>query len=195
MNKEEKIKIKKTQIIEALKNLLEQGVYSQISVEDVAEEAGLSKGGLRHYFPTKEELYNALLEDFFVDIEKEHLNILQDIDIEDVAFMSTLFSIEKFMLNKRNIKIFINVLLYGFEDPKIMEIVKKFIRNHLNLFKEIIEKQNNSSAENILEEDKNFQGRIIQIILLFSGLFETIDPINMDTRKLIKHIITLSKKV
>ncbi len=191
MQKEEKIIIKKKHIIESLKSLLETNVYSQISIEDVAKEAGLSKGGLRHYFPTKEELYTGLIEDFFNQIEKENIGAVKDLDPEDRAFLSTLFSIERFTLDKRNIKIFINIILYGFEDKKIMEIIQKFIRNHLNLFQEIIKELNKDNNPQYDEDDVQFFGRIIQIILLCCGLFESIDPINMDTRRLIEHIIKM----
>lgn len=36
--------------------------YEQVSVDDIAREAGVSKGLLYHYFPTKRELYIAALK-------------------------------------------------------------------------------------------------------------------------------------
>ena len=192
MAKELKLKEKKKHIIEALKSLLGREVYSQISIEDVAKEAGLSKGGLRHYFPTKEELYVELIEDFFNQIMNDNIGIIQDLDHNDQALVSTLYDIEKFLRDKKNIRILINIILYGFEDEKIMAMIQKFIRNHLSMYEEIIlnsrGKERSSSPE-----DLQFIGRITQIILLCAGLFESIDPIQMETPRLIEYILRLFK--
>ncbi len=192
MGKEEKIREKKKLIIEALKRLLEKEVYSQISIEDVAEEAGLSKGGLRHYFPTKEELYVELIEDFFNQIEKDNIGIIKDLDNSDKAFISTLYGVEKFLLDKKNIRILINMILYGFEDEKIMALIQKFMRNHLSLYENII--INNYKDETVPDpRDTQFTGRITQIILLCAGLLESIDPIQMDTPRLIEFVLEVFK--
>ena len=193
MKKELKVIKKKKHIIEALKRCLEQDVYSQVSLEDVAKEAGFSKGGLRHYFPTREELYVALIENFFNQIQRDQIGVVQGLDLDknDKALITTLFGIEKFLLDKKNMRILINIILYGFEDEKIREIIKKFIRNHLNLYSTTI--RDLKSGVDVAESEAQFIGRITQVILLFAGILEYIDPINVDTPKLIEFILTLYK--
>jgi AcrR family transcriptional regulator len=193
MKKELKVIKKKKHIIEALKRCLEQDVYSQVSLEDVAKEAGFSKGGLRHYFPTREELYVALIENFFNQIQRDQIGVVQGLDLDknDRALITTLFGIEKFLLDKKNMRILINIILYGFEDDKIREIIRKFIRNHLNLYSTTI-RELKSNVE-VIESEAQFIGRITQVILLFAGILEYIDPINVDTPKLIEFILTLYK--
>ncbi len=193
MKKELKVIKKKKHIIEALKRCLEQDVYSQVSLEDVAKEAGFSKGGLRHYFPTREELYVALIENFFNQIQRDQIGVVQGLDLDknDRALITTLYGIEKFLLDKKNMRILINIILYGFEDEKIREIVKKFIRNHLNFYSTTIREL--KSGVEVVESEAQFIGRITQVILLFAGILEYIDPINVDTPKLIEFILTLYK--
>ncbi len=193
MKKELKVIKKKKHIIEALKRCLEQDVYSQVSLEDVAKEAGFSKGGLRHYFPTREELYVALIENFFNQIQRDQIGVVQGLDLDknDKALITTLFGIEKFLLDKKNMRILINIILYGFEDEKIREIIKKFIRNHLNLYSTTI--RDLKSGVEVAESEAQFIGRITQVILLFAGILEYIDPISVDTPKLIEFILTLYK--
>jgi len=193
MKKELKVIKKKKHIIEALKRCLEQDVYSQVSLEDVAKEAGFSKGGLRHYFPTREELYVALIENFFNQIQRDQIGVVQGLDLDknDKALITTLFGIEKFLLDKKNMRILINIILYGFEDEKIREIIKKFIRNHLNLYSTTIREL--KSGVEVAEPEAQFIGRITQVILLFAGILEYIDPISVDTPKLIEFILTLYK--
>jgi AcrR family transcriptional regulator len=193
MKKELKIIKKKKHIIEALKRCLERDVYSQVSLESVAKEAGFSKGGLRHYFPTREELYVALIESFFNQIQRDQIGVVQgmDLDTNDRALITTLFGIEKFLLDKKNMRILINIILYGFEDEKIREITRKFIRNHLNIYAGTIKDLKGDSVDHDTED--HFIGRITQIILLFAGILEYIDPINVDTPKLIEFILKMYK--
>jgi AcrR family transcriptional regulator len=194
MKKELKVIKKKKHIIEALKRCLEQDVYSQVSLEDVAKEAGFSKGGLRHYFPTREELYVALIESFFNQIQRDQIGVVQGLDLDknDKALITTLFGIEKFLLDKKNMRILINIILYGFEDEKIREIIKKFIRNHLNLYTTTIRELTTGSE--VVDSEAQFIGRITQVILLFAGILEYIDPINVDTPKLIEFILKMYKR-
>lgn len=193
MKKELKVIKKKKHIIEALKRCLEKDVYSQVSLEDVAKEAGFSKGGLRHYFPTREELYVALIENFFNQIQRDQLGVVQGLDLDrnDKALITTLFGIEKFLLDKKNMRILINIILYGFEDEKIRAIIKKFIRNHLNLYANIIKEVEVGAG---VDDEVQFIGRITQVILLFAGILEYMDPINVDTPKLIEFILKLYKQ-
>jgi len=193
MKKELKITIKKKHIIEALKHCLEKNVYSQISLEDVAKEAGLSKGGLRHYFPTREMLYVALIENFFNQIQRDQIEVFQglDLDMNDRAFLTTLFGIERFLLDKKNMRILINIILYGFEDEKIRVIIKQFIRNHLNLYIGTIKDLKTETGAG--DSEDRFIGRITQTILLFAGILEYIDPTDIETPELIEFIFKLYK--
>ncbi len=57
--------IRKNQIIEAaIKTISEKGV-SNVTMADIAKRAKLSKGGLAHYFQTKEQLFNFVFKVFF----------------------------------------------------------------------------------------------------------------------------------
>lgn len=192
MDKQLKIIKKKEHIIDALKRCLDRSVYSQVSLEDVAKEAGLSKGGLRHYFPTREELYIELIDNFFKQIEHDHIEVMRGLELDrsDRALVATLFGLEKFMMDKQNIKILINIILYGFEDEKIMSIIRGYIRNHLMLYEDIIRDVRGGAGE----KDTRFIARITQIILLNAGLFESIDSVSMDAPGIIEFLLRLYRE-
>ncbi|HNR87613.1 MAG TPA: TetR/AcrR family transcriptional regulator [Spirochaetota bacterium] len=193
MNREEKAKRNKKAILSAIKRCLDRVAYSYISMQDVADEAGISKGGLRYYYPTKESLYMALIEDFFTEMDEDHLSIINYLDSnEDRAVLSTLFGIERFMLNQQNIKIFINLILYGLEDPKIMEPIRTYIRSQLNRYENIVEQAKSNMPPISTEEFKlPFKARIAQIIFLSAGLLETVDPMGMDPSMLTRYVLSL----
>ena len=48
-------------ILDALERLLSEATAGQVSISAVAAEAGVSKGGLLHHFPTKEAMLAALV--------------------------------------------------------------------------------------------------------------------------------------
>ncbi len=184
---------KRKNILNALKRLLDLHSYSYISMQDVADEAGMSKGGIRYYFPTKESLFIGLVEDFFTDIESDHIKMIEMIDDKgDKAVLTTMFSIESFVLDKKNIKIFINLILYGLEDPEMMAPISEFFRKHLEMYKKIID-QAKSDLPVIDKKDfsMDFLARITQVILLSSGLLEAIDPIGMEPSKLARYVLSL----
>ena len=57
--------IRKNQIIDAaLMTIAKQG-YANVTMEDISHAAGLSKGGLAHYFQSKEDLFKATFQVFF----------------------------------------------------------------------------------------------------------------------------------
>jgi AcrR family transcriptional regulator len=194
-NKEEKTREKKKHIIEALKNCLVKNVYSQITVQDVADEAGFSKGGLLYYYSTKEDLYMDLIDDYFSGMERDHAAVIRgNLHSDEKASISALFVIEKLVLDRKNSKLFINLVLYGYEDPRIMELLKKHVRKHLDLFQDII-----TDARAVLpsrrktDYDAKFIGRIAQLIVFSAGILESIDPIDIDPLLFVQYINSLFK--
>jgi AcrR family transcriptional regulator len=57
--------IRQTQIIEAAFRLFAQHGSNNVSIQSVATEAGLSKGAVLHYYPTKDKLFAAVFREFF----------------------------------------------------------------------------------------------------------------------------------
>jgi AcrR family transcriptional regulator len=193
MTKTHKAEVRKKEILDALKRCLDKYAYSYISIQLVADEAGVSKGGLRYHFPTKESLFIELLKDFFTQIEEDHLRIVGSPDLDqDRVFLSTLFGIERFVLNEANIKIFLNLLLYALQDEIIRVPVQAFFRNHLNNYKKIItQAKSKLPAIDKSEFDLEFLARITQVIFLSTGLLEAVDPIGMNPSKLARYVISL----
>ncbi|TAL32847.1 MAG: TetR/AcrR family transcriptional regulator [Spirochaetes bacterium] len=194
MDKEEKTREKKKQILEVLKTLLENHVYSTITVEDVAREAGYSKGGILHYFPSKEDMYLELIRDLFLEIELEHARVIKDnFSSREKAGLSALYSVERFILDKKTTKVLLNIIMYGYEDEKIMGPVREFIRSHFLMYKGLIEETRALKAHTEAEYSPEFIARIAQTIVFSIGMLESIDPTSLDTIKMIRYIVSLLK--
>lgn len=60
--------IRKAQILEAALNTIAARGCANVTMEDIARAAGLSKGGLAHYYKSKKTLFKAVFEAFFDQI-------------------------------------------------------------------------------------------------------------------------------
>ncbi|PKL35496.1 MAG: hypothetical protein CVV44_22100 [Spirochaetae bacterium HGW-Spirochaetae-1] len=195
VKKEDKIQKKKKIIIDALKVRLRNDVYSKITVQDIADEAGFSKGGVLHYFATKEDIYLSLIEDIFNEFDVAHRQILQmGLEADSMAPMSALVGVENFILDKTNIRIIINLILYAFEDEKILKILKTYI-SRLRIFYDniIINDRKSVPTRRRSDLDVKYLSRIVQTIVIFIGILESIDPIELDHVEIVKYVTSLLK--
>ena len=71
--KAEKEEMRKMQIVQSAYEVIASKGYNNFTVEDIANNAGLSKGGVLHYFKTKEDILIHLLEQIYIII-KENIN-------------------------------------------------------------------------------------------------------------------------
>ena len=59
---------RKTQLIAIAIRAFSERAYDEVSIDDIAREAGISKGLLYHYFPTKRDFYVAALRQSASDL-------------------------------------------------------------------------------------------------------------------------------
>ena len=195
MDKEAKLKEKKKLIIEALKRCLERNVYSNITVQEVADEAGFSKGGLLHYFQSKEDMYLELIRDLFEEITGDHEKMVAgNLEAVEQASLTALLSIEKFFLDRRTTKIFLNLMLYAFEDEKIMKQLRDFLHKHVEFYTSLIEKSREGvQLRRKTDLDPETSARIAQIVVLGAGIFESVDATDLDHTKLVRYVLSMLK--
>jgi len=195
ISKEDKIKGKKKVIVQALMRCLDRDVYSKITVQDIADEAGFSKGGILHYFPTKEDIYLELIRDIFNEFEKAHRDILNhDLKTEEMAPLSALLGVESFFLNKTNLRIIVNLIMYSFEEEKIKSVLREFVSKHNLFYRNIISvTKKNVDRKRKSDIDVKVLARIVQSVVLFIGIIEVIDPTDIDYFEILKFITSILK--
>jgi AcrR family transcriptional regulator len=73
-------KIRKSQILDAaLRIMAAQGV-NNVTLDDVAKASGLSKGGLVHYFPSKDILFRETFKEFFNRVFTRGMDTMNQFD-------------------------------------------------------------------------------------------------------------------
>ncbi|MFW5807636.1 MAG: TetR/AcrR family transcriptional regulator [Spirochaetota bacterium] len=195
MDKETNLREKKKLIIDALRRCLERDVYSNITVQQVADESGFSKGGLLHYFFSKEDMYHELVDTMCRDILAGQKQVLKGLsNASDQASLSALYSIEQFFLDKNNIHVFLNLLLYSFEDETVNKRFHMFFQDLSLFYRTLIdEKYEKIPSRRKTDLPSTLQARLLMITVMASGIFETVDPVNLDQNQLTRYILSFLK--
>ncbi len=78
-------------ILDALQQLLEEQKIQNISVSDIANKAGIGKGSIYYYFPSKEAIVDALIERNYEKPLQTAKNLVSKTDISPFTRMAMLF--------------------------------------------------------------------------------------------------------
>jgi AcrR family transcriptional regulator len=76
--KEDERAVKRSEILETAKRLLYTKGYEQMSIQDILDELHISKGAFYHYFASKQDLLEGLIERIYLEGEQVLLPILND---------------------------------------------------------------------------------------------------------------------
>lgn len=91
-------------ILEKTLKLMIEKQNSLLSIREISAATGIATGGIYHYFPNKEEIYNEIIERYYIDYYKFNMDKLKQINgnakekIHDVM-------VEIFKKNESGIKI------------------------------------------------------------------------------------------
>lgn len=96
-------------ILKSAVQLFEEKGYHMASIQEISERAGVSKGAVFHYFPTKAELLFALNESIFVESQLKNLNkVLSNEELTPIDKLRELiiFHVEMYAKNRSDVVIF-----------------------------------------------------------------------------------------
>ncbi|MDE7016693.1 MAG: TetR/AcrR family transcriptional regulator [Lachnospiraceae bacterium] len=79
------------QILDALKHLLENKDIKTISVNEIAQAAGIAKGSIYYYFPSKEAIMDALVERNYEKPMETAKNLAKQTNISPFTRMAMIF--------------------------------------------------------------------------------------------------------
>ncbi|MBS4210910.1 TetR/AcrR family transcriptional regulator [Bacillus sp. FJAT-49825] len=122
--------IRKEQVIEAAKNCIISKGLSNLSMKDIAEEAGISTGIIYHYYKSKEDLLMQVLKVSFRRSHEKVMETVEPLQNPEDKLMKHLENIN--VVSKENpeyMAVFLNYLGEANHNPQIREIINKFFRN------------------------------------------------------------------
>jgi AcrR family transcriptional regulator len=72
--------IRRTQILEAAIVTISENGQANVTMDDIARAANLSKGGLAHYYPSKNRLFKAVISEFYRRIFERGRTVMEEFE-------------------------------------------------------------------------------------------------------------------
>ncbi|RLD59508.1 MAG: hypothetical protein DRJ05_06310 [Bacteroidetes bacterium] len=160
----------KSYIVEtAFKLFLTKG-YRATSMSALVKESNLSKGAFYHYFKSKEELYNAVIDTYFLSFKKSaDLDSTKDLSLKEFEksvkeFMNYLVP-EISRVSERGMSAYFAMFFEAFNEyPAFNVEVKRFYSKFKSIVKGKLIKE-----KGLTEENANIEA--VKIIAHIEGLF------------------------
>ena len=129
------------QIVEAAVEIIAEKGIKEATLDAVAKKAGLSKGGLIHYFPTKKDLIEAAVKGFFARIFERGKEIRDKIDdpYEQLASFTWLYD-RNDPDNFRGYRMFFEIMTIASANEEYRQIFHQWVNGWVELLKASIEK-------------------------------------------------------
>lgn len=133
--------IRKTQILDAARGAIAERGCANVTMEEIAKAAGLSKGGLAHYFKSKRELFLAVFNDFFDEIFRRGRETIARFDdpMDQLLSFDWLYNFEDPDI-EIGFPILMDFLSIAARDQAYREIFHQWIDNWVVLLRGAIEK-------------------------------------------------------
>ncbi len=131
--------IRKRQIIMAALRVVAREGYFHLSMEKVAREAGLSKGGVAHYFSSKKTLFMEVFVRFFENIFERAQRTLKEIDnpLEALTSFVWLYNWKDPLVNE-GYGILFDFMSLAARDQDFQEIFVEWVERWCLLLREIL---------------------------------------------------------
>jgi AcrR family transcriptional regulator len=131
--------IRKEEIFEAALHCFNHKGYYGTSIDDIAAQAEISKGGIYHHFPSKKslfiELFNSRVNRYF-DVLKANIDSVTGPAERIQDFVEK--SDQIFQQNLDILKFILEFMTLSTRDPDIRKAVTQVYRNRVNIFTRIL---------------------------------------------------------
>lgn len=131
-------------ILKTAYNMFLHNNYEAVTINSIIKAAGITKGGIYHYYASKEELFKAVVDKYLIEnkvyVPVEHTSLLDLIEYsinkakEQIKASKDLMSGDN--LPAQHISLFMAAFRYY---PGFAEIGYKFYQNEVDIWKKVIE--------------------------------------------------------
>jgi len=139
LTQEEKGKETKLNILKSALECFSKKGYEETQVDEICQQAGVTKGAFYYHFATKQDILLLLLNQWMEKIG----NLLNDAKLESNDLLSAIINLPKkvkpvFLEDLNQIVIFLEFYIKGINNPNLKEVVSKSYKDYLDFFSEII---------------------------------------------------------
>lgn len=131
-------------ILKTAYNMFLHNNYEAVTINSIIKAAGITKGGIYHYYASKEELFKAVVDKYLIEnkvyIPIEHTSLLDLIEYSINKAKEQIKASKDLMpgdnLPAQHISLFMAAFRYY---PGFAEIGYKFYQNEVDIWKKVIE--------------------------------------------------------
>ncbi len=154
----------KKKIIEAALQVFSEKGYTKTTMKDIGKKLGISKGALYLYFPSKYELFKAIIEKWQETLNEIIVSSLKDKKIIDG--LEGLFN-RALSDHKNNFRLSFEFISESSHDAFIRDIIKENYDKNIETLSNYMEKM---KLEEILGNEIDIHSQSMSIIALLIGL-------------------------
>lgn len=177
--------IRKEQIINATKDRIVKKGLANLSLKDIAKEAGVSTGVIYHYFENKEDILLQVLREAF---KKSHLKVMETVESAPSPSEKLTRHLEQISASARDNPEFYLILMdylgVANHDENIRKIIGKFFRNLTSYIKGYMGDEGNEVPDNFPVMVYSL-GMGLSIMRMIDPALYDIDAAESDMKKMI----------
>jgi len=188
MTRKKAPEIRKEEIFKAALRCFNEHGYFNTCIEDIAKQAGISKGGIYHHFRSKKELFielfHTVADRYFESLKQAvHSDTDHAIQLQELVRKSE----EVFHKHYDILKYCLEFIMLGTRDKEIRNEVTNFYQNRVEIFAQKLSEGVSSGAY----KDISVQGVSRILYFLSMGFFMTFFTVNIDFDPLAQHAINM----
>jgi AcrR family transcriptional regulator len=137
----------KENILKTAYDLFLSNNYEAVTINSIIKATGLTKGGIYHYFASKEEIFKAVVDQYMIenttDISIEHTKLRDLIDYTIQKIKNQMQRKKSTCFNNQDIPPlqYVSLIVTAMRFyPEYVEIKNNFLNQELNKWKKVIEK-------------------------------------------------------
>jgi AcrR family transcriptional regulator len=181
---------RKRQILEAAMKVFSRQGFHEARMDDIVQEAGLSKGALYWYFKSKDEVIMAILDGLF-ERELSGLKDLQDQEgpASDLLREFMQLTIRELKQMTRLLPIAYEFYALAFRNRTVREATKRYLQTYINLLTPLIQRGIDQGAFRPVNPGET----AIAIGAMIEGalLLWVFDPERVDLERQLNHAMTI----
>ena len=162
--KTERGKARAESILAKARELFIQGGYAEMTMRQVAERSGISLSNVQHYFPTRESLLQALLEDVMKSYDPAFAGIAAREKTGRDKFVAIIRYLVADIRNSETEKLFVELWSLATRDPMARDIFDRMYAYHRSTVAKLL------AAANPALPDRTVHLRAAIIAMQIEGL-------------------------
>jgi AcrR family transcriptional regulator len=155
-----------TEFLDTAQQLFFEKGYEKTSVNDIIEKIGVAKGTFYHYFKTKSDLLDKLVQRFAERIKSEITNLVERTDLNAIEKLNGVFALGR-TIKAENIELMKLLLKVLYNDDNLM-LRHKIIRSRIKIttpeFVKILKQGNEEGFFNVDDS-----GEVAELIFLLGA--------------------------